>query len=312
MTAALIIAAGRTSQSSGFSAMKPVGNLSAVKRLILVFQRAGVERVVLVGGEDFEEMERHVAHMGVICLKNEGGPMVEMLDSVKIGLAYLAGKCSRTLITPVDVPLFSMETVDRLVAAKAKIAIPSHKHRAGHPLLLSAKLFADVQKFEGEGGLAAAIKASGQPVQYVEVADEGVLIDIHVEEDVDALLLNHNLSRIHPEIKVYLSREKTFFGPGPYLLLSLIDETESLRVACAQMGISYSKGWKMVENMEKQMGQRLVERSRGGSEKGRSDLSAEGKALMRQYQDFYYECNRQMKRLFKKYFPQTKEPEAEG
>ena len=93
-----------------------------------------------------------------------------------------------------------------------------------------------------------------------------------------------------------------FFGPGPYLLLSLIEETESLRLACQQMGISYSKGWNMVSNMEKQVGYSLVARQRGGKEKGRSDITPKGQELLRTYTAFQRDTKQQVQRLFEKHF----------
>lgn len=301
MTAALIIATGKSNSAASFQPLRQVGNITAVERLIMVFRLAGVERVVLVSGDDHDKLEKHVARMGAICLRNHT-PAPEMLDSVKTGLEYLQGKCRRVLITPVDVPLFSADTVEKLINSREKLAVPSHKHQAGHPLLLSAKLFGTILKYQGEGGLAGAINASGLDKQYVEVADEGVLLDIQKREDFEHLVEQHSLRRLHPEAKLYLAREKTFFGPGPYLLLSLIEETDSLAIACRQMGISYSKGWKMIENMEKQLGSELVARSRGGREKGRSEITPLGKKLLAAYSAFQKDSQAQIQRLFEKYF----------
>jgi molybdate transport repressor ModE-like protein len=280
-----------------------VGSITSVQRLVLVFQQAGVDRVVLVGGDGDDELERHVAHMGVVFLRVAGG--AEMLDGVKAGLTYLTGKCRRTLVTPVDVPLFSVETVKRLMGSRACVAVPSHGRRAGHPMLLSARLFAPVVGYGGADGLAGAIRASGQRVAYIEVSDEGVLWDVRIQRDYEHLLAAHSLRRLRGGVKVYLAREQTFFGPGPFLLLSLIEETESLRTACEQMGISYSKGWRMVENMETQMGEKLVERQRGGREKGRSDITPAGRLLLRRYQRFVRGCDEQARRLFEKIFGET-------
>lgn len=301
MTAALIVAAGRTATKQGFQPLAQVGSISAVQRLILVFEQAGVDRVVLVGDSDNGELERHVSHMNAVCLRN-GQDNAEMLDSVKTGLAYLQGKCSRVLVTPVDVPLFSEQTVQQLMASKARVAVPSHDKKAGHPLLLSARLFGSVMAYSGAGGLAGAIRESGIPIEYIEVPDEGVVWDVQRQDDYAHLLERHSLMSLRPVVKVYLAREQTFFGPGPYLLLRLIGETESLRMACEQMGISYSKGWRMVEKMEQQMGKKLVNRSRGGSEKGHSTLTEQGHELLQKYARFEKGCAEQAKKLFDKIF----------
>ena len=302
MTAALIIATGKTDSDSAFQPLQRVGGITAIERQIHVFQMAGIERVVIVAGEEHQTLERQIARMGAVCLFNKNYQTAQMLDNVKLGLQALVGKCRRVLITPVDVALFSVETVALLADCAEKIAVPSHGRRAGHPLMLSAKFFGDVLAYDGAGGLSGAVKASGQAVFYLEVPDEGVLWDTRSHQDGARLVRQHSLQALHPEVKLYLAKEQVFFGPGPFLLLSLIEETESLRLACQQMGISYSKGWNMVTHMEKQAGGTLVARQRGGREKGRSDLTPAGRALLRAYTAFLRDCRQQVQHLFDKHF----------
>ena len=49
-----------------------------------------------------------------------------------------------------------------------------------------------------------------------------------------------------PHIKVELRAEDKFFGPGVCELLELIEQTGSLQSACTEMGLSYSKGSRML------------------------------------------------------------------
>lgn len=107
---------------------------------------------------------------------------------------------------------------------------------------------------------------------------------------------------VHPELRVYLTGSRRFFGPGPCYLLDLVDETGSLQEACIQMGVSYSKGWHMVENIEDQIGKKVVERRRGGRKGGQSSLTEEGRALVEAYRAFSAECRQAMEGLFQKHF----------
>ena len=54
----------------------------------------------------------------------------------------------------------------------------------------------------------------------------------------------------HPKIQVSIAGDEMFFGPGPYRLLKITDETGSVREACNEMGLSYSKAWKILNRME--------------------------------------------------------------
>ena len=55
---------------------------------------------------------------------------------------------------------------------------------------------------------------------------------------------------IRPRIKVQLAGTEPFFGPGVRMLLECIREEGSVREACEKMGLSYSKGRKMLERAE--------------------------------------------------------------
>ena len=68
-----------------------------------------------------------------------------------------------------------------------------------------------------------------------------------------------------PHIKVELRAEDKFFGPGVCELLELIEQTGSLQSACTEMGLSYSKGSRMLRGIERQLGVSAVHRWTGGA-----------------------------------------------
>ena len=74
-----------------------------------------------------------------------------------------------------------------------------------------------------------------------------------------------------------------FFGPGVAELLSLIDETGSVRHASEEMGLSYSKAWKMIRGTEKATGKEAVKRQQGGKGGGKAELTESGKKLLESF-----------------------------
>lgn len=301
MTAALIIATGKAAQLDGFEPEKELGTISAIQRIAMVLQMAEIERIVVVCEEDKNQVEKLTAHMNLVFL--HGRRDVEMLDNIKIGLSYLRDKCSAALISRVDVPLFSVETVRQLMAADAGVCIPSLHGSTGHPILLRAEHFQTVLSYEGEGGLPGALTASGLPLHMVSVEDEGVLADIQDAEVCSHLIAEHDLAELHFDLRIRLMKERAFYGPGTHQLLQLTEETGSLLDACRLMGISYSKGRKLISKTEQQMGYSIIESQQGGKTGGRSIVTAQGKALMAAYSGLNAEARQCLSRLFQKYFP---------
>ena len=92
--------------------------------------------------------------------------------------------------------------------------------------------------------------------------------------------------KIRPRIKVQLTGSEPFFGPGVRTLLEWIREEGSVRDACEKMGLSYSKGRKMLDRAEKERGYTIVERSPGGKNGGGARVSDEGLKLLEKYERF--------------------------
>ena len=92
--------------------------------------------------------------------------------------------------------------------------------------------------------------------------------------------------KIRPRIKVQLTGSEPFFGPGVRTLLEWIREEGSVRDACEKMGLSYSKGRKMLDRAEKELGYTIVERSPGGKNGGGARVSDEGLKLLEKYARF--------------------------
>ena len=301
-TGAVIVAAGAPSGAASFEPTRPIGSISAVRRIISTLQQAGVDPIVLVTGNRADELGKHVSKWGVICLRNEDYEHTEMFDSAKIGLAYLAGKCDQILFTPVDIPLFTVGTVRRLIESGSRLASPTYHNRAGHPLLLSADMIERILAYRGGGGLRAAVLECGLPAARIPVDDAGVLFDADAPGDYRELLREHNVQMFRPLVRVELAREEAFFGPGTAMLLRLIESTGSVRVACLLMNLSYSKSWKMINRMEREIGYPVLIRRQGGSRGGNSVLTERGRAMLEAYEQFEKEVADAAQVIFQRRF----------
>lgn len=61
--------------------------------------------------------------------------------------------------------------------------------------------------------------------------------------------------------KVWLDNNGKAFGDGPYELLKRVEKTGSLHQATNQMGMSYSKAWRLIRALEERLGFTLLERN---------------------------------------------------
>ena len=301
-TGAVISAAGHSSREAVFQPMLSVGGTTVIRRIIITLKQAGVEPIVVITGQDGGRLEKHVAKMGVICLRNEAYETTKMFDSVEMGLRYIEGLCQRVLILPVKNPLFLADTVERLLQTEGKAACPVYHGRRGHPVLISTELIPGILSYDGSQGLRGALR---QPdihplVEELPVEDQGIIMPIESDEDWE----NRKESRItlHSVCRLYLEGEEIFFGPGIAQFLSLVDHTGSMQTACRQMHMSYSKGWKIVKDAQKQLGFPLLVTRSGGAEGGFSQLTPQCRDFLRRYLDMEAELSAESRRLFEKYF----------
>ena len=91
---------------------------------------------------------------------------------------------------------------------------------------------------------------------------------------------------MHYNISVRLFTAGKCFGPGMAALLSLVRERHSLRAAAAEMGMAYSKAWRILRDCEGALGFPLLDSTTGGRHGGGAVLTAEAEALLSDYETF--------------------------
>jgi molybdate transport system regulatory protein len=85
-----------------------------------------------------------------------------------------------------------------------------------------------------------------------------------------------------PHIRFTL-REGVAFGPGKAALLEGIRDTGSIAAAGRRMGMSYSRAWGLVGEMNGDFRAPLVRSAKGGASRGGAVLTALGRAVLARY-----------------------------
>lgn len=261
-----------------------IGAIPVIKRIVISFQQAGIFPIVVVTGAQEEEVKYQLSGYGVIFIHNENCEQPELFDSVKIGLQYLYGKCDRIVFTPVNVPMFTPETLTRLLASEGKIVTPSFQRRSGHPIVLSETVIPEIIAYSGSGGLRAAISFMADRRIFIPVNDQGILISVRDSRQLEAHLSEHNQALLHPTVQLSLQKETIFFNTRIKLLLYLIYDTHSVRSACDRMALSYGKAWNMLNKLETEIGYPMVERKHGGRRGGNTTLTVQGMKFLKNWQ----------------------------
>ena len=299
---ALIVAAGMSRRMGDFKPMLNIGSISVAQRVVATLSQAGVSKIVMVTGYNAVMLERHLAGNGIIFLRNEDYETTQMFDSVKIGLRYLRGKCDKVLFTPVDVPLFTAKTVKTILDSGADLVCPMCEGRQGHPILIADHLISEILDDCGEQGLKGAMDRCSVPLLRMDVADPGTIHDADTPEDFSALVEYHNSQLVRPVVNVSLNKEKAFFDSKIAMLLTLIDETKSVRAAGQRMQLSYSSCWNIIRTLESQLNYSLIERTQGGAGGSTSVLTERGRLLLQRYNAYEKKLRAYSNDLYAQYF----------
>lgn len=297
-TAALIVTTGLPRISGIHALTEPVGAVSAGQRMIAAFQCCGVTLTGLVVGPEDKKAERAFAQDGVIFLRCAADATFE--DGIRQGLSFLRGKFDRFLVVPGDTPLFLPRTLQALLETDPPIAIPVCSCLHGWPVLLRA----DAVEAYLEGGLPFdAFLESGKPEHTcISVRDSGILIRSGDMRHRAELIRLHDRQLFRPSVEVALTNGSQIFDSRMSMLLHLVDDTRSVLDACSLMQISYSAAWKLLNQVEEELGYPLVRRIRGGPGGSGTELTEKGRALLDAYDSYTEHLSRQAQELYALHF----------
>lgn len=260
--------------------MLQIGSIPVIQRLVITFHQAGIFPIVVITGVDEEKVKYQLSDFGVIFVPNEQPANPQLFESAKIGMEYLKGKCDRVVFSPVNVPMFTADTLNKLIHTEGDIVSPSYNGHAGHPILLAENVLGSILSYSGSGGLRGAIASLEHKRTFIPVEDKGILASVHDEEELRRQLSDHDQAMLHPRLRLTFDRETAFYNSRLKLLLFLISDTRNMRKACSAMSLSLSKAWSMVNDLERQLGYFVVERSQGGKHGGNTCLTPKGEAFL--------------------------------
>ena len=187
----VILAGGRSRRMGRAKAFLPVGTSGEtfVSRLVRILRDGGVDDVLVVAAGDgavMREALRAESVLSRLVLNSE--PDRGQLSSLQVGLRAIDHPgVWGMLVTLVDVPLVSAETVRALLEVhrrtRAPVVRPIRHGRHGHPVIFDRAVFDELRKADPSVGAKAVVRAHEADAVAVEVDDEGAFLDIDTPDD---------------------------------------------------------------------------------------------------------------------------------
>jgi nicotine blue oxidoreductase len=182
---AIVLAAGEGRRIGGPKALLSVHGRTFLAHACGLLARPGVAAMVAVIGAGADRVRSEAPVPSDVTVVENEGWTDGMLSSVWRGLDAAEGLAAdAVLLHPVDHPLVSPHTVDRVVAALeegAFAAVPTHDGRRGHPGGFGREAIAALRNASPDQGARAVLAAHPHRVVHVE-GDAGCLLGIDTPE----------------------------------------------------------------------------------------------------------------------------------
>jgi len=115
--------------------------------------------------------------------------------------------------------------------------------------------------------------------------------------------MDHSSLGLKIRSKLWLEKNgKSVFGIGRFMLLKAIDSEGSISKAAKKLNISYRRAWSHLDNAERNLGIRLLEKKKGGTGGGRSILTSNARILIERFEQIIDDSKAFNEKRFKDLF----------
>ena len=187
MISAIILAAGKSTRMGQPKMLLPWTNISVLGRVILTFQEAGIEDVIVITGGSREAVEQIVNQHGARSVFNMDFAGGEMLSSLQVGIRAQKAEAQATLVGLGDQPQVQKETVrsicEMFANQSSKLIVPSFRMRRGHPWLVERSLWNEILQMSTDQSPRNFLNRHADEITYVPVETASILADLDTLEE---------------------------------------------------------------------------------------------------------------------------------
>lgn len=188
---AIVLAAGISSRMGSLKQLADFKGKKMIEIVLEKIKRDYFHEIILVLGYKYEEIVKYQkirADKIVINEEYEKG----ISSSLKKGVLNISNSSEGFAIFLADQPLIKEESIEKVVSTfnnkNCMIVAPIYKKEIGHPVIFHKSLSSEIMKLSGDVGAKSIIEKYKHRACFVEVDDEGILIDIDTPEDLKEAL----------------------------------------------------------------------------------------------------------------------------
>lgn len=168
-----------------------------VRRVVRSLSEGGCSPVFVVTTPEQVDVAEEARRAGADLLVNPD-PGEGPITSLRIALAAIDDSVDGIVYLPVDHPLVHPDSVAKLLSVArssgAKLTLPMHGAKRGHPAIFRRALFGELLDPDLEGGARTVVHRHLESAQLLDLADAGVIADIDTPEAYLAALRAHEAS----------------------------------------------------------------------------------------------------------------------
>ena len=187
-----MLAAGLSTRMGQPKALLPWMGTTLVEYQLEQMGTSRVSTVILVVGHEAEAVRVRVAERKGVKIVENRDYRQGRASSVVAGVREVPADSKALLLLNVDQPRPSWlidEVVDAHLRGGAKITIPVHKVRRGHPTVFDGCLRDEMLAITEEGlGLKQVVRQDGSRVGNVEVSSSLIYLDMNTPEEYERAL----------------------------------------------------------------------------------------------------------------------------
>ncbi len=194
MIPGVILSGGESSRMGGRpKALLPTGNRQEtfLGRIAATLHAGGVDDVLVVSGYHDTLIRRLVERFSApVRVFHNPTPERGQLSSLLVALRAVDHPGVRALlVTLVDLPLVSVETVRAVLAgyrrSGAPLVRPERGGRHGHPVVFDRAMFDDLRRADPQRGAKPVVRAYAGEGLEIPIDDDGAFEDVDTPEDYE-------------------------------------------------------------------------------------------------------------------------------